>query len=125
MIHLDASRRDGALVAAWQSTRARRDWSFDEFLSLTNEWTVHPIIVRGVIAGAVMQNGPELHACVLPEFFGIWMSKRFVRLIDEVIGTYGCAVTYCKTKEGVDFVKRLGFDLSRCDGETMEFVKWA
>lgn len=109
MIHLDESRRDEALMAAWLSTSSRASWSFGEFLAAIEGWSVHPVLVDARIAGAILTNGAEIHACVLPEFRGLWMSKKTLRILKDVVKEHGFAVTSATTREGVEFVERLGF----------------
>lgn len=109
-----AAVSDAARFAAWQSTTARAAWSFQEFNEITGGWECHPALVGGEMAGAVMVNGPEIHACVLPQFKGLWMSKRTLRILRGVVEKHGYATTSATTDEGAQFVERLGF---RLEGE--------
>ena len=89
-----------------------------EFDIVASQCEVHPVIVSGKIAGAVLVDGPELHACVMPWAICRWMRKSHLALIDSVIAKHGKAVTSATTEAGRQFVLRLGFVP---DGE--KFVK--
>lgn len=111
MIHLDESRREEALRAAFDSAIDR---IFERFKADLSDCDVLPIVVGGNVAGAIVARGPLLHACVLPEFKCRWMSKSVLRYLRAVIQKHGCAMTTASTQEGRDFVARLGF---RLDGD--------
>lgn len=99
-----------ALFAAYESAKDRLDGAtFRQFCEMVRGWTVHPIIVDSEIAGAVLTNGPDIHACILPEYKGKWFLKRAKSILDETIKTHGFARTQATTDEGVLFVERLGF----------------
>lgn len=103
-----------ALRIAWESTRSRAAWSFEEFKDFAKGWVVHPVFVDGQPAGVVLVNGPEIHACIGPEFKGRWMSKKTMRVLRSVVEKHGYAMTQATTQEGVEFVLRLGFVFDGC-----------
>jgi GNAT superfamily N-acetyltransferase len=98
-----------SLYAAWESVRGRWNIEFDEFAELTKDWVVEPVVVDGKEAGAVLINGVEMHACILPFAQCRWFGKRMYRLINEVIDKHGYAQTHATTQDGIRFIERLGF----------------
>ena len=91
-----------AKYLAWQSTTQRSDWSYDEFCEITKDWNVFP--VKG---GAVLTNGPQIHACIFPNS----LSKKALKVLYTVLQEYGEAITSTKigNKTGETFVSKLGF----------------
>lgn len=105
-----------ALTAAYESAADRLcGLSLDDFMAAVAGWDVHPVTVGGAVVGAVLVNGPEIHACVKREACGRWMSRRLLGVLDQVVKRYGFAVTSATTDDGVRFVQRLGFT-QRADG---------
>ena len=102
--------RSVALAEAFKSIACRvPGLRWLEFDAAVNRCDVHPVVVDGSIAGAVLVDGPELHACVMPWAIGRWMRKTHLKLIDGVIAKHGKAVTSATTDAGKQFVLRLGF----------------
>lgn len=101
--------RDPHLTTAWRSMADRIDLPFDDFLILVNGWDVHRVDVKGAPVGAIFVNGPEIHACIDCSYRGLWMSKKTLRVLSEVIRKHGYATTAATTPEGAQFVERLGF----------------
>lgn len=108
MIHLDESRREEALRAAFDSAADR---IYERFKADLSDCDVVPVVVGGAMAGAIVARGPVLHACILPAFKCRWMSKSVLRYLRSVIEKHGYAQTTAATQEGRDFVARLGFRL--------------
>lgn len=104
-------RRAEALRVAYDSARDRLPASttFDEFSRTLSSWVCHPILVDGAIVGAVLVNGPELHACITPSAFGRWLTRGVLRLVDAAMERFGYAMTRAHTDVGRRFVLRLGF----------------
>ena len=98
-----------SVKAAWESVSDRWPVSFEAFCELVNDWEIVPIQVDGKVAGAVLINGPEMHACVLPFARKRWFTRRFHRLIDGIIEKHGYAQTHASTELGRQFIERLGF----------------
>lgn len=115
---------DEALRAAHESTKGRSNWSLSEFLDMTAGWDVHPVLLGGVVVGAVLIKGPEIHACINSKAHGLWMNKRILALLDCVVERHGMAVTrvMSASKAGVDFVTRLGFKLESEQNGVMVWV---
>lgn len=102
--------RSVALAQAFKSIACRvPGLRWMEFEAAASRCDVHPVVVGGEIAGAVLVDGPELHACVMPWAIGRWMRKEHLKLIDVVIEKHGKAVTSATTEAGKRFVERLGF----------------
>lgn len=83
--------------------------SLDQFRELTSKWKCHPVVVGGEVAGAVLVNGPDVHACVLPFAHRRWMGKWALELVNEIIDAHGYAQTHATTDAGRRFVTRMGF----------------
>jgi hypothetical protein len=95
------------LKLAYLSAKDRLDITEEEFLKAVESWEVYP-----VNGGAVLINGEEIHACVIPEYFGRWLTKKTLReTLGKVLEKYGRAITRMASgnKAGAKFVSRLGF----------------
>ena len=93
---------EAARHTAWKSTLGRASWDYKSFCEIIDGWNIHP--VKG---GAVLTNGPEIHACVFPNS----MSKKALAILRETINTHGEAITSTKVGNvvGETFVTKLGF----------------
>lgn len=98
---MDATK-EAARYVAWQSTKDRASWTYEEFCEATHNWVVHP--VRG---GAVLARGSELHACVFPNS----MSRKALKILDETLKEHGEVITTTSVGNliGESFVSKLGF----------------
>ena len=83
-----------------------------EFREACSHCEVHPVTVRGNIAGAVIVKGAEVHACILPWAHKRWFGRAQARILNGIIRQYGYATTSATTKAGREFVERLGFKLT-------------
>jgi len=114
--------RDDALRAAWESCRDRWPVEYEQFAQAMQEWDVEPVEVDGRIVGAVLMRGPEIHACIKPEGFGRWLSRRVLRdTLVRLVAEHGRAETAVATGNAVGeaFVRRLGFvESERSNGVT-------
>ncbi len=101
---------EAAIVAAFKSTAKRVEWmTLDDFRQIIKDAEIEPVRVGGQVVGAIVILGAEIHACILPEFRGLWMSKRTLSTLLRVVQNHGYAKTTATTDEGRYFVKRLGF----------------
>ena len=109
------NQRAEALRAAYISAKDRLPASFDlaAFEVAVSEWECHPVSVDGALVGAVLVNGPELHACITPAGFGRWLSRPLLRLVDACMARFGYAMTRAQTQAGRRFVERIGFRATR------------
>ena len=114
-----------ALDAAFASLAPRSQATRAEFDSVASLAEVHPVKVDGVIAGAVLVIGSEIHACILPHSFGRWLTRPVLRVLDGVIAKHGRATTRVTEgcTAGLGFVRRLGFTLTGAAGGTLTFQK--
>jgi hypothetical protein len=116
------NERHEALQAAWESCRDRWPIGYDEFAQAMQGWSVEPVRVDGRIVGAVLMRGAEVHACIRPEGFGRWLSRRVLRsTLARVVAEHGRAETTVTTgnEAGEAFVRRLGFvESGRSNGVT-------
>jgi hypothetical protein len=83
--------------------------TLEKFADSVQGMEVNPVVVDGQIAGALIVSGHEIHACILPQFKGRWLSRKELRIMNAVIEKHGYAQTSATTEEGETFVKRLGF----------------
>jgi GNAT superfamily N-acetyltransferase len=99
-----------AVEAAYLSASDRlRGIGVEQFRQMLESWDVHEIKVGGDVVGAVLVNGPEIHACILPQAQGRWIGRAQLRILNNVIKKHGYAKTTATTPTGREFVSRLGF----------------
>lgn len=104
--------REDAILAAYESAQERMNLSFDEFQQRTENWIACPVHINGKLVGAVLMDGPVIHACINPEGFGRWLTKRVLKdTLCRILREHGHAVTHVQdgNAEGEYFVRRLGF----------------
>jgi len=112
------------LEAAWESLKDRAPhWTFEQFRQDTKGFDVFPVVVNSRLAGAIMVNGPEIHACILPFAHRRWFNKWAAGILNSVIEKHGFAQTHATTDAGCQFVNRLGFELQP-DGAFVRRTKW-
>ena len=99
------------LEVAYESAKDRTQASYAQFHEVFKDWQTVPVFVDGEIAGAILIDGPEIHACILPWAHGKWASRRLRPILDNVIAQHGYAKTRANTEAGKRFVQRLGFKL--------------
>jgi Zn-finger nucleic acid-binding protein len=97
------------LEAAWLSVSTRLPIEFEAFSYAVDLWDLHPVVVQGETAGALLTKGPEIHACILPEYKGRWLTRKELRILNQIIEKHGYAQTSATTLDGEYFVNRLGF----------------
>lgn len=93
-------------------------------LQFTPGWVFHEIKRGGVLAGFVMQSGPEVHVFRLPEFTGRWFTRQDVEnTIGKVIAEHGKATTKVRKQNltGHRFVRRVGFVPVADDGSVIHY----
>lgn len=104
--------RIAAVTAAYESAMGRMNVPLEVFYEAVSGWEVVPVRVDGKLVGAVLMNGPEIHACIKPEGFGKWLTKGVLRnTLCKVLKAHGKAVTRFTegNAAGEYFVTRLGF----------------
>lgn len=113
------------LLAAYESLRGRTNISYDEFVEQVNGWNVEPVLVGGEVVGAILVNGPEIHACIKPEGFRRWFRKQQMHILDSTIEKHGYAMTRVMqgNEIGKRFVERLGFTESHIEGNAVIYTK--
>lgn len=107
-------QRSDALRVAWESCRDRFPVPFEKFCCAVIGWEAVPVYVDRALIGAVLLNGPELHACIKPDGFGRWLSKRVLRdTLGATLKRHGYAITKVQEGNAIGefFVRRLGFAL--------------
>lgn len=103
--------RDQAITAAYESAKDRLGaMSCADFADALSDAEVHPVIVDGRCAGALVVSGVDVHACVLPWAQGKWLTRKMLRILNRVILDYGFATTSATTEAGERFVRALGFE---------------
>lgn len=123
MITTPTSAASEHLLCAYESLVDRASVSLAQFMSYCAGWSVVPLDVDGKPVGALLICGPEIHACVIKEAHGRWMSKRVLRVLGQVIDSYGYATSRAQTEAGHQFLKRLGFVEYDRDGEIVFYRK--
>jgi hypothetical protein len=104
------TERQESIVAAYEATKPRlQGLSFEDFTDFLSGAEIEPVKVGGQIIGALVVIGSEIHACIKPEFKGLWMSRKTLAVLRRVIEKHGYATTSATTDEGRAFVQRLGF----------------
>jgi hypothetical protein len=86
----------------------RLDVSFDQFKRSIADWEIHPVTLDDESIGAVLVNGPEVHACINGGY-GRWVRRAQLRILHRVMEKHGYAQTHATTEAGREFVDRLGF----------------
>jgi hypothetical protein len=92
---------------------------FDESLMCA---IIHPVKVRGEVAGAIVQIGSEIHCCIMAQYCRRWVNKSTLHLINGIIDQYGEVTTKATTQQGIEFVERGGFTFS--NGMYRKTKKW-
>lgn len=103
---------DTLLAVAYESMRARSSVTAQQFSDAFHGWDMVPVMVGEDLAGVVMSQGPEIHACILPAYFGRWLSRSVLRrTVLRVLAEHGRATTTVSDGNpvGEEFVSRLGF----------------
>lgn len=120
----DIAQNCEALHAAYESAQDRLGgMSFDHFCESTRAFEVHPQYVDGRIAGAILVNGKEAHACILPWAHKRWFGRKAIRLMNSIIDKHQEITTHAETEAGRRFVGKLGFTF---DGDKFRRTeKWA
>lgn len=100
-------------MAAYESAKDRMGVSPEEFARAVSSWECVPVEVSGDLCGAILINGPQIHACIKPQAFGRWARRGLRPLLERVIEKHGRAETSMTegNEMGARFVTRLGFRL--------------
>jgi ribosomal protein S18 acetylase RimI-like enzyme len=120
------TEREEALYAAYESLSTRLcNASYNVFLELARGWEVYPLKVNKKIIGALLIDGPEIHACVKPEGFKRWINKAVLAKIQSLIDKHGFALTKVTEDNttGIEFVERLGFRFNTVWNNTIIYIK--
>lgn len=100
-------------------------YSFDQFTAKLHKYAFLPVVVGGVVVGAIMQHANEVHAAVLPEAKGRWYTKTVDRWLATQLAEHGTLTT--KVLDGHEaghiFAKRLGFKAVDHVGSTTIYEK--
>lgn len=98
-----------ALKAAHGSIAGRAAIDFDAFAASMARWECYPVRAAGAICGAVFVKDGEIHACVMPVGFGLWLTRPVLSLVAQTIRRFGVAFSRAVTADGQTFLRRLGF----------------
>lgn len=117
--------RSNLIAAAWSAS----SWQFpdgytvDDFEAATADWDFWPVVVDGVLAGAIMANGPELHCCIKPAFFRRWATPGMYRRVMRHKALHGRLVTTVNVDHdaGREFVERFGFTMTGNTGHVLHY----
>ena len=115
--------RHDLIESAWDASKWQfpPGYGFDDFAADTSSWDVWPVVVDGVLAGAILVNGPELHCCIKPEFFRRWATLGMYRRVMRHKALHGRLVTKVNVDHdaGREFVERFGFKCVHSVGSTL------
>lgn len=118
------SRAD-LIAAAWSATSWQfpADYTADDFTAAVEGWEFWPVVVDGVLAGAIMANGPELHCCIKPAFFRRWATPGMYRRVMRHKALHGRLVTTVNVDHdaGREFVERFGFTMTGNTGHVLHY----
>jgi GNAT superfamily N-acetyltransferase len=120
----DSLDRNRVISAAFRSQLNRSYMTLEQFIDGTANWYAEPVMIEGELAGAVLMNGPEIHACILPDYFGKWLTRALLRrTLAKVLRENGKAITSTTqgNANGSEFVRRLGFSHSFTSDGVMHF----
>lgn len=103
-----------ALRAAYISAAPRLPvgYTFEQFKASVRDWEIIPVSVMGQMAGAILAKGPDIHACILPEFHKRWITPSLWRAVFiERQREFGFLRTTVEAGNaiGCEFVERAGF----------------
>ena len=112
-----------SLRKAWESVTPRADVTWEQFQALNAE--VHDVTVDGKDVGAILVIGPEIHACITPDGFGRWCSRRLAPILDNVIEKHGFATTgvTVENEVGKRFIERMGFMHEKTENGIMRYKR--
>ena len=112
-------------MAAWDASKWQfpSGYGFDDFAADTSGWEFWPVVVDGVLAGAIMANGPELHCCIKPAFFRRWATPGMYRRVMRHKALHGRLVTTVNVDHdaGREFVERFGFTMTGNTGHVLHY----
>lgn len=113
------------IEAAWDASKWQfhDGYGFDDFAADTSGWEFWPVVVDGVLAGAIMANGPELHCCIKPAFFRRWATPGMYRRVMRHKALHGRLVTTVNVDHdaGREFVERFGFTMTGNTGHVLHY----
>lgn len=99
--------RDFGLKIGYDATQWICQPSFDEYVSLLNDWIISVIVRGDTPIGAVFRKGDELHVSILPEWRRRWMTKGLIR---ELFGEGRVTTRVTPNHDYMyDILGRLGF----------------
>ena len=86
-------------------------FSFEQFLSKVTRFSFIPVKLKGKVVGAIMADGPEVHAAILPEAHNRWFNRTTIRWLNHRLSKFGKLVTKVLDDHtmGHEFAVRLGF----------------
>jgi len=117
--------RADLIRAAWDAAKWQfpDSYTIDDFAADTSGWEFWPVVVDGVLAGAIMANGPELHCCIKPEFFRRWATPGMYRRVMRHKALHGRLVTTVNVDHdaGREFVERFGFTMTGNTGHVLHY----
>jgi len=117
--------RADLIRAAWDAAKWQfpSGYGFDDFAADTSGWDFWPVVVDGVLAGAIMANGPELHCCIKPAFFRRWATPGMYRRVMRHKALHGRLVTTVNVDHdaGREFVERFGFTMTGNTGHVLHY----
>lgn len=100
-------------------------FSFLDFERAMARFEFVPVRVAGEMVGAILRDGPELHAAVLEHARGRWVSRAVLRSVVDTVQRHGYAKTAVMNEHemGHEFARRMGFAEIAKDGVMTHYRK--
>lgn len=100
--------RETALRVGFKATDWTRTVLFEDYLSALESWTIKAVLRDDQCIGAVYFNDGEVHASILPEWRGKWVTRGLLREM------FDSPVVTTQVVPGHEFMfgilERLGFE---------------
>ena len=86
--------------------------TFEEWSEKMMDWTFHPVYNNESLVAVIAALKNEIHVVIDKDYRGKWYKRDQVgKIFKDMIDEYGSVITCVgmENKEGMEFVKRLGF----------------
>jgi GNAT superfamily N-acetyltransferase len=104
VIHLDPNRQEEAIAAGWKAYCERVPTYAEAYHRAVAGWSAVAVCDDDKVIGALLLKEGVIHLGIIPEYRGLWASKRVIR---EML-KYGTRTTM-QPDEDLTFIARIGF----------------
>lgn len=105
--------RAHAMDMAWKGAEVKAavcGISREDFEDFYRTWDIRPVFAHGLIVGACMIHGNEIHMAVAPEYQRRFNLRKAIHtILRPLLDKYGECVTSTLFEDEARFVKRFGF----------------